>query len=95
MTVLDAHKVDPRDTQWEIDQPPYRVHFFERRGAQQPTWESEEWELNASDVTDVLAWAEATSRDRPHVVYAYVSSDSGSGLVRLFGSDPNSQVRDG
>ena len=50
--------VDPRDIRWELDDPSFRVSC----------WTSDaktcrELELAASDVSEVLAWADADTRD--------------------------------
>ena len=79
---MNIRGVDPRDAQWEIPQPKYRVYFHDAKGA------AEEHEVENADVTDVLAWAEARKGNRTFVLYARVSRD-GLGLLRLAGRDPN------
>ena len=73
--------VDPRDQTWEVDEPAYRVHFHDGRGA------SDEYEVRGADVDEVLAWAEQARGGRTFVLYACVPTD-GLGLVRLQGNDP-------
>ena len=76
--------VDPRDTTWEVDDPAYRVLFFDELGA------SEEYEVTDCDVPAVLAWAQRRAGERTYVVYALVrTGHEGPGLIRLAGSDPN------
>lgn len=80
-----TRSVDPRDQTWETSNPRYRVYFHDERGA------SDEYEIErASDVAEVLAWAEATRSDRTFVLYACVPRD-GLGLVRLHGRDPHEE----
>jgi hypothetical protein len=63
---LDAVPVDPRDIRWEVSSPTYRVYFWRRVGG---GYHSEEFQLSgASDVREVLAWAERNrkaGRSRP------------------------------
>ena len=79
---MNIRGVDPRDAQWEIPQPKYRVYFHDAKGA------ADEYEVDDADVTDVLAWAEARKGNRTFVLYACVPRE-GLGLLRLFGQDAN------
>lgn len=74
--------IDPRDAEWEIPNPRYRVYFHGLKGA------SDEYEIEGADAPEVLAWAEEMRGDRTFVLYACVPHD-GLGLVRLHGGDPN------
>lgn len=74
--------IDPRDQNWEVTQPAYRVYFHNALGA------SHEYEVSGADVKSVLAWAEAEKGDRTYVLYA-CATRNGLGLVRLHGHDPN------
>jgi hypothetical protein len=90
---VDARRIDPRDTRWEVETPRYRVHFERRRP--QPdghgdAYESDEYEITeATDVRQVLAWAhEAAANDQGYGVYVLVGNDSSSlGLVRVARTD--------
>jgi hypothetical protein len=90
--------VDPRDTQWEADQPVYRVYFFHQPDAlpsvaqQHVMWHCDEHRLrDATDVEEVLGWARTKARpDQVFVVYVEQRDAQRSGLVRLLGVDPNS-----
>jgi hypothetical protein len=92
---VDIKPVDPRDTRWEVGSPAYRVYFWtpqppppdlpEHPGG----YRSSEFELTNADVTDVLAWAQATAtRGSTYTVYAVVEQNGEKGLVRLSGTDP-------
>ena len=80
---IDARSVDPRDQEWEVDDPAYRVYFWAG-----PT-SSQEWELTGGDVPDALAWAEQNAAGRTFVVYAVAPGPGSLGLIRLLGTDPN------
>jgi hypothetical protein len=79
--------VDPRDVRSEVDQPDYRMYFFESNGR------SDEYHLiGAQDVAEVLGWATENANDRRYVVYVLTDFGSGSEqpvLIRLLGRDPN------
>lgn len=79
--------IDPRDVRFEIDEPDYRVYFFE------PDGRSDEYHLTgARDVADVLDWAKANADDRTYVVYVFTDFGAGSeqpSLIRLLRRDPN------
>ena len=92
--------VDPRDTQWEVDRPVYRVYFWHRppapAGIEQEDmgWHCDENRLSdVADVVEVLDWARKEARsDQTFVVYVEQRDARRSGLVRLFGTDPSSIV---
>jgi hypothetical protein len=79
--------VDPRDVRYELDEPDYRVYFFELDGS------SDEYHLaGASDVAEVLDWAKANVGDRTYVVYVFADfgpDGAKPSLIRLLGRDPN------
>ncbi|MBX0302025.1 hypothetical protein K2F54_18875 [Cryobacterium sp. 1639] len=76
--------IDPRDTNWEQDQPTYRVYFHDENGA------SDEWQLTDVDsVHTVVGWAENNASGRTFVVYVEVQVPPGTGLIRLVGRNPN------
>ena len=74
--------IDPRDAEWAIPKPRYRVYFHDSKGA------SDEYEVEGADVTEVLAWAEERRGERTFVLYACVPGVE-LGLLRLHGHDPN------
>lgn len=90
--------VDPRDTQWEVDCPVYRVYFWHQppapAGVRQEIvmWHCDEYRLtDVADVEEVLDWARREARsDQTFVIYVEQSDAQRSGLVRLWGVDPNS-----
>jgi hypothetical protein len=83
---MEIRPVDPRDALWEDEKPIYRVYFQEADGA------SSEHELvGATDVTEVLGWAEENSGTRAYTAYLVVRDGSGQlGLATLQRSDPAS-----
>jgi hypothetical protein len=90
--------VDPRDTEWEIDWPVYRVYFWHQPPApagvaqEQVMWHCDEYRLSqAADVEEVLHWARNSARrDQTFILYVEHRDGHRSGLVRLLGVDPNS-----
>lgn len=80
---MKVSSVDPRDQNWEISDPEYRVHLFTENGG------SDEYVLSgANDVSEVWDWIKVNDHGKPAVVYVAVPH-CGLGLVRLFGRDPN------
>lgn len=90
--------VDPRDTQWEVDRPVYRVYFWHQPSVplgvaqEHVMWHCDEYRLrDAADVEEVLDWARDRVRpDQTFVLYVEQRDAQRSGLVRLLGTDPNS-----
>lgn len=78
---MDAIPIDPRDETWEVRAPKYRVYFFDGTA-------SDEFELDARDVLEALAWAEDHRGRRTYALYACVPI-AGTGLVLLAGADAN------
>jgi hypothetical protein len=88
---MDCRPVDPRDTRWELSSPVYRVYFWLR--LPQGGYASDEFELRgASDVREVLSWAEQRAEDRTFTVYALVDAPGERGLVQLAGVDPTAST---
>lgn len=89
--------VDPRDIEWEVDRPVYRVYFWHRPPAppgvapEHAGWHCDEHRLNdVADVIEVIDWARGRSRsDQTFVIYVEQRDGNRSGLVRLLGADPN------
>ena len=88
--------VDPRDVVWEIEEPTYRVYFWGKGTAsddvppEEVGYYSDEHRVrDATDVREVIGWAERTTR--PNESYTlYVERDEGgrTGLIQLAGIDP-------
>ena len=93
---MQVHPVDPRDTRWEVDQPAYRVYFWEPQRPEDPhsMWVSDEWEIGDADVDEVLNWARGNAAGRRFVVYARIDTarPGEPGLVRLLGTDPLNEL---
>ena len=81
---MNVRPVDPRDTLWEVDNPTYRVYFFDVAASR-----SDEFELDDAEVDDVLAWASEHAGERRYAVYLRIAPpDVSPGLLRLLGDDP-------
>lgn len=89
--------IDPRDVTWELQNPAYRVSFWAV-----PDRASYEWRItDATDVYEVIAWAEAERGERTYELFIeHVDRASGSGermkelgLIRLAGDDPTAARR--
>jgi hypothetical protein len=87
---MDVFPVDPRDTQWEVSHPTYRVTFWRRDAKNQhsPGWVAEEWSIKGADIDQVLIWARDNAQTRSFIIYANITDPDGPGLIRLFGTDP-------
>jgi hypothetical protein len=93
--------VDPRDVQHEVDQPVYRVYFWNRPAppsgvpTQDLAYPCEEYRLQgALDVHEVVRWATATAvPEQTFVIYAEHHIDGRPELIRLAGRDPNQSGR--
>lgn len=89
--------VDPRDVQWEVERPAYRVYFWHQPPAppgvpqEQMGWHCDEHRLSeVSDVEAVVAWARTTARpDQTFVVFVEHEEDGRTGLLRVLGADPH------
>jgi len=91
---MEVSPIDPRDTQWEVTYPAYRVSFWrqQRRNLDAPEWTSEEWSVKDTDVDQVLTWARDNAKARSFVIYAHITDSEGAGLVRLLGTDPTAKT---
>ena len=87
MSKLSSRPVDPRDQQWELWHPRYRVCFW--KPVSSTGWESREFEVSGGDIFEVLDWARGSARDgETFAVFAVVGDAEGLGVVRLTGDDP-------
>jgi hypothetical protein len=80
---VNVAQVDPRDQTEEVDEPRYRVYFWQGG-------DSDEYEVTGADVHEVLGWADSNGRGRTYSLWACLAARSGGGvnLVRLAGWDP-------
>ena len=84
---MQARQVDPRDQDWEVKSPRYRAYFWTPLDGH--GWKSDEWELDAADVTEAFCWAEEHAAGRDYELHAVVPVEgNGVGLVTLYGADP-------
>jgi len=92
---MEINPIDPRDVQWEVHHPAYRVYFWSKTedSPGRPAWSASEFEVTGADLeaTDVISWAREQAKQRTLVViYALVDGNNGGpGLVRLAGYGPN------
>lgn len=84
---MGVRRIDPRDTKSEILPPRYRVYFRESLGeGLSAALKSDEYEITgATDVFEVLRWADTNAGDRTFTVHVVVDRT----LVRLSGEDPS------
>jgi hypothetical protein len=88
--------IDPRDTEWEVETPVYRVYFWHQPLApegvpqEQVMFHSDEYRLSgAGDVGEVLDWARTTARpDQTFTLYVEYHIGDSPGLIHLMGVDP-------
>ena len=89
---MRVQPVDPRDTEWEVDRPAYRVYFWQQLdGGVDAGWASEEWQIEGADVQEVLAWADADASHRAYGLYVCSTCEGVPGLIRLNGPDRTAQ----
>jgi hypothetical protein len=84
---VDVHPIDPRDEDTGVDDPVYRVFFWERLDDRSDSgFRSDEYEITeAADVRKVMEWAEANvGPNRTFTLYAFVDRCQ----IRLMGRDP-------
>jgi hypothetical protein len=88
MSELQSRPVDPRDQQWELLAPAYRVTFWRSAGG---GWASREYEVWGGDVAAVLQWAnEHAGTGETFALDVVIDRSDGLGVVRLLGDDPTS-----
>jgi hypothetical protein len=95
MRAYETVHAEPNDS---IDRPSYRVNFWSPSGS---TWGLDAWVLvEARDINEVLQWAEKQAEGRRFEVFVEMDeeplksfhSPRTSGLIRLYGSNPNTGV---
>ena len=92
--------IDPRDTEWEVEEPVYRVYFWHQPLApagvpqEHMMFHSDEYQLSgAVDVGEVLDWARSTARrDQTFTLYVEHRHGEGPGLIHLMGVDPTTST---
>lgn len=92
--MVDA--VDPRDIEWEVDQPTYRVYFWHQPaappgvGQESVMFHGDEYRLgDAANVDEVLGWARERARtDQTFTLYVEHRDGDRLGLIQLMGTDP-------
>jgi hypothetical protein len=88
--------VDPRDAEWEVDQPVYRVYFWHQPPAppgvaqEDVMYHCAEYRLTeVADLVEVLDWARRTARaDQTFTLYVEHRAAGRLGLIQLLGVDP-------
>ena len=79
---MHGRPVDPRDTRWEVDQPHYRVYFWQQLGDRPDAgWASEEWQLEDAGLREVLRWADNDETHRPYTLYVCCTCGGELGLM--------------
>jgi hypothetical protein len=92
--------VDPRDIEWEVNQPVYRVYFWHQPAAppgvaqEVVMFHIDEFRLiDAVDVGEVLAWAQGECRaDQTFTLYVEHRHADRLSLIHLMGIDPPSAI---
>ena len=79
---MRAELIDPRDQTSQIDDPRYRVYFWDADGGAK-----EEWQLSGADLDEVLEWIPSQSQGRTHSLWAVTRTATGVCLIRLRGID--------
>lgn len=79
---MHVRLIDPRDQQWEMDQPEaYRLTFRSSASS------VDDYEISGADIDDVLSWAESHRNGRSYTLWLRVTTSDGLGLVRLLSKD--------
>lgn len=95
MRAYETVHAEPSDS---IEDPSYRVNFWSPSGS---TWALDAWVLvEARDIKEVLQWVEKQAEGRRIEVFVEMAeepvkpfqSPRSSGLIRLYGTNPNSGV---
>jgi len=93
---VNVQSIDPRDTEWEVEGPAYRVYFWHQQLApagipqERMGFQSVEYRLSgAIDVGEVLEWARATAGpNQTFTLYVEHRHGDSPGLIHLMGVDP-------
>lgn len=91
---MRADRIAPRTARWEIDQPQYRIHFWQRSSDRPDVgWASEKWRVSDADIREVFAWADGHADGRRITSWVEILLDGEPGLVRLTGWEADSSGR--
>ena len=74
---MTVKSVDPRDGDWEIHDPRYRVYLRADDGA------TSEFEFSDESLQSVLEWVAQNRQGRGYSIYAAVEVDGRLGLICL------------
>lgn len=93
---MTVRGIDPRDTEWEVERPVYRVYVWRQPRApggvsrEHLMFQSDEYRLTgAMDVGEVLDWARMTAEaDQTFTLYVERRHGDSPGLIQLTGVDP-------
>ncbi len=92
---MDVEPLDPRDSEWTVERPTYRVFLWRPLEVPRPAGGARAYQsrayrlLGAADVPEVLRWADEVAAPEETFVVYLESSDAGRpGLLRLAGTDP-------
>ena len=81
-SAVNVDPVDPRDQAEEVDEPRYRVYFWQGI-------DSDEYEITGADVHEVLDFADRQAAGRTYSLWVCLPArNNGVNLVRLAGWDP-------
>jgi hypothetical protein len=91
-----VHGIDPRDSEWEVEGPVYRVYPWRQPLAPEGVaqehgmFHSAEYRLSgAVDVSEVLDWARTTAmNDQMFTLYVEHRHGDSPGPIHLMGVDP-------
>jgi hypothetical protein len=91
-----VQSIDPRDTEWEVDGPAYRVYFWRQPPSRadgahdRVVLRSDEFRLvGAIDVAEVFEWARTTAGpEQTFTLYVEHRNGDSPGLIHLMGVDP-------
>lgn len=91
--MIEHKPVSVDDDRWEHEATVYRVYFWKQisfpEPPDKPMWFCDPQQiLGASDVVEVLGWAEANADGRRFTVYVEVNRGTNTGLVHIYGIDP-------
>jgi hypothetical protein len=87
---VDIELVDPRDIDWEVWEPSYRINLWTPRGTPPAAWSCSTYEVTGADVEAVLAWTKSQVQDgMTFTILVVVRNGLDTlGVVRLAGEDP-------
>ena len=88
---MNAEEIPVNDGRWETTATAYRVYFWtliaDAVPPSAPLWRCTPLRLEATDVGEVLTWANENADGRSYTVYVEVDADP-PGLMQIYGVDP-------